>query len=67
MESKKTATAFKMWCVKNGYTAKMISESTGLSVRSVLSYMQGTRNPNRRSAKRLEETYKVNTRDLFPL
>lgn len=67
MQEKKTMTAFKEWCVKNDLTARVISESTGINLRSVRSYMQGARNPSRKTAKKLEEAYGVSAQDLFPL
>lgn len=67
MSDSKPMTEFKKWCVKNGYTSRMISEKTGITARSILAYMQGVRYPSRQAMKKLEEVYEVDTRKLFPL
>lgn len=58
---------FKAWCVENRYTARSIAEKTGISIQTVYSYMEGRRNPSRKNQKVLEDTYKVDMRELFPL
>lgn len=63
----KEKTEFKRWCAERGLTARSISEDTGISHHTIWHYMQGTRHPSRRSAKKLEEVYGVNSRELFPL
>lgn len=60
-------TKFKAWCIENGHTARNIAEKTGVSIQTVYSYMEGRRHPNRRTARKIEETYEVNTREIFPL
>ena len=63
----KNKTKFKEWCSEKRYTAKRISEDTGISMQSVYSYMEGKRNPSRNTQKLFEEKYGVNSRDIFPL
>lgn len=60
-------TKFKAWCIENGHTARSIAEKTGVSIQTVYSYMEGRRSPNRNTARKIEEAYSVNTRDIFPL
>lgn len=60
-------TEFKRWCAENGHTARSVAEETGISIQTIYSYMEGRRYPSRRNQKRLEEVYKVNLRELFPL
>lgn len=60
-------TKFKEWCAEKGYTAKRIADDTGISLQTVYSYMEGRRYPSRKMLKVLEETYKVDSRDIFPL
>lgn len=67
MSGTKGMTMFKQWCSENGHTARSIAEATGISIQSIWSYMEGRRYPNRRTMKKLEEVYGVDTRELFPL
>lgn len=60
-------TEFKRWCAEKGLTALKVAEETGISQHTIWAYMRGVRQPNRRNAKKLEETYGVNSRELFPL
>lgn len=46
---------FKKWCVEHNYSAKLISELTGISVSSIFSYWQGSRQPTRKNEKKLQE------------
>ena len=38
---------FKKWCVEHNYTAKLVYEITGIPVRAIYSYWDGTRRPTR--------------------
>ena len=46
---------FKLWCIANGYTAKKVSELTGISTQSIYAYYQGARVPNRKTEAILKE------------
>jgi len=60
-------TEFKRWCVENGYSAKDISEATGIALYTVYSYMEGRRYPKRENLKRLAEAFGFDAREVFPL
>ena len=47
---------FREWASKNGYTAGMIEEKTGIKARTIYSYFSGDRTPSRKREKLLKET-----------
>lgn len=66
-ETKEYRTEFKRWCAENGHTARSVAEKVGISVQAAYSYMEGRRNPSRRTQKKMEEVFGVSMRDVFPL
>lgn len=49
-------TPFKKECLKMGLTARDVSEKTGIPKRTIHSYFDGTRSPQRKNRKILKES-----------
>ena len=60
-------TEFGKWCLEKGLTARTVAEETGIKLRTIYSYMDGTRYPCRSNLKKIEDTYNVEAREIFPL
>lgn len=58
-------TEFKRWCVENHLTARMVEEKTGIKMRTIQTYFNGSRSPSKTTRKILREKLSEETRYLF--
>lgn len=65
MGAKYTGTKFKVKCIERKLTARKVAELTGISVRTVHAYFQGTRSPSAPTRRLLREKLNIETKELF--
>lgn len=58
-------TKFKEECLKKELTAKDIEEKTGIKIRTIYSYFDGSRSPSRINRRILREKLGIDTSKLF--
>lgn len=56
---------FREFCRERNLTAATVAEKIGCSKFTVYAYFRGERLPSRRTMKRMEEVFGINTRDMF--
>lgn len=58
-------TKFKALCIEQGWTARTVSEKTGIKKRTIHSYFDGSRSPSRTTRKKLRDNLGIDTQKLF--
>ena len=58
-------TKFRDFCKETGLTAEQVAEKLGCSKFTVYAYYRGERLPSRRTMKRMEEVFGIDTRRMF--
>lgn len=62
-ESKRNS--FQKFCIEQGYTAQDVANLVGISKYTVYAYYRGERLPNRRTMKKMDEAFGIDTSKLF--